>query len=136
MDRISRYRLRPDSQSDGLRPPAIIGRRPRMGSPVTRLLPRVDVNRLSRCRSCRSSAPPLVLRNLGGMDVRAHLLQFLATPQADTRFGQPYLVTEIAGRALVRPHQVYESLWGLVGEGLVYLDPAGQGSERTTGVGG
>lgn len=62
------------------------------------------------------------------MDVRAHLLQFLATPHADTRFGQSYLVTEIAGRAFVRPHQVYESLWGLVGEGLVYLDPAGQGS--------
>lgn len=62
------------------------------------------------------------------MDVRAHLLQFLATPQADTRFGHSYLVAQIAGRAMVRPHEVYEALWGLVGEGLAYLDPAGQGS--------
>ncbi len=62
------------------------------------------------------------------MDIRTHLLRQLATPHADTRFGAAYLVRVIVGRVPCRPHQVYEALWGLVGEGLVYLDPAGQGS--------
>lgn len=62
------------------------------------------------------------------MDLRAHLIQFLATPYAETRFAQPYLVTEVARQTGCPPHEIYEALWGLVGEGLVYLDPAGQQS--------
>ncbi|HSH60959.1 MAG TPA: hypothetical protein VK988_15240 [Acidimicrobiales bacterium] len=62
------------------------------------------------------------------MDVRAHVLEYLATPDADTRFARAYLVTQVANRAFCRPDQVYEALWGLVGEGLAYLDPAGQSS--------
>ena len=62
------------------------------------------------------------------MDLRVRLLQHLATPQAEARFGYPYLVAEISRAAACRPHEVWEALWGLVGEGLVYLDPAGQGS--------
>lgn len=32
---------------------------------------------------------------------------------------------------MARPHEVFEALWGLVSEGLVYLDPAGQGGSST-----
>ncbi len=62
------------------------------------------------------------------MDLRAHVLQHLATPHAERRFAQAYLVREILGQTGCQPHEVYEAVWGLVGEGLVYLDPAGQGS--------
>ena len=62
------------------------------------------------------------------MDLRTRLLQLLVTPQADTRFAHPYLVGPIAAEVGCPPYQVWEALWGLVGEGLIYLDPAGQGS--------
>lgn len=62
------------------------------------------------------------------MDLRTRLLQHLVTPQADNRFGHPYLVGPMASSAGCPPHDVWEALWGLVGEGLIYLDPAGQGS--------
>ncbi len=62
------------------------------------------------------------------MDVRRQVLQHLGTPYAETRFSQsylPHLVREATG---CRPHEVMEALWGLVADGLVYLDPDGQGS--------
>jgi hypothetical protein len=62
------------------------------------------------------------------MTVRAHVLEFLATAQADTRHGESYLPAEIRQRSGCRPHEVWEALWGLVGDGLIYLDPAGQAS--------
>jgi hypothetical protein len=62
------------------------------------------------------------------VDLRARLLKHLVTPQADTRFGESYLVGTIAGQAGCRPHEVWEALWSLVGDGLVYLDSAGQHS--------
>ncbi|HSH59870.1 MAG TPA: hypothetical protein VK988_09575 [Acidimicrobiales bacterium] len=37
-------------------------------------------------------------------------------------------MSNVASRASCGREEVYEALWGLVGEGLVYLDPAGQGS--------
>jgi hypothetical protein len=60
------------------------------------------------------------------MDARRHALDLLATPQGDTRFGPSYLVRDIVDRAGCLRHAAYEALWGLVGEGLVYLDPDGQ----------
>lgn len=62
------------------------------------------------------------------MDLRTRLLQLLVTPQAETRFAHPYLVGPIAAETACPPHEVWEALWGLVGDGLIYLDPAGQGS--------
>ena len=56
------------------------------------------------------------------------MLQHLATPQAETRFGHPYLVRSVAASSGSRPHEVWEVPWGLVGEGLAYLDPDIQGS--------
>lgn len=62
------------------------------------------------------------------MQLRDRVLQHLATPQAEPRFGRPYLVAEVARETGCREHEVWEALWGLVGEGLVYLDPGVQGS--------
>lgn len=62
------------------------------------------------------------------MDVRTAVLQRLVTPGADTRFNAAYLVNPIAQQVGCRPHEVWEALWGLVGDGLIYLDTAGQGS--------
>lgn len=64
------------------------------------------------------------------MEIRSHVLRHLGTPQADTRFGGSYLVREIASTSACRPHEVWEAIWGLVGEGLVYLDPEGQGIDN------
>ena len=62
------------------------------------------------------------------MDLRTQVLQYLVTPHADTRFGGSYLVATISAAAGCQPHEVWEVLWGLVGEGLAYLDTAGQHS--------
>jgi hypothetical protein len=64
------------------------------------------------------------------MEIRALVLEQLATPQAESRFGHPYLVRVIANEADCPPHQVWEVLWGLVGDGLVYLDRAGQAPDN------
>src|SRR4051812_27841411 len=60
------------------------------------------------------------------MDLRDQLLQALVTPQAETRFGEPYLVGETARASGHRLHEVWEALWGSLRDGLIYLDPAGQ----------
>jgi len=65
-----------------------------------------------------------------GMELRERLLEHLASPQAETRFGQSYLVTQIARSGARPPHEVWEALWGLVAEGLVYLDPGIQGPDN------
>lgn len=62
------------------------------------------------------------------MDLRDQLLQKLVTPQADTRFGDPYLVGTTARETGLQAHEVEEALWALVSDGLVYLSKAGQGS--------
>ncbi len=60
--------------------------------------------------------------------VRGHVLRHLATPGCTCSFGRPYLPAAIRRAAGCREHEVWEALWGLVGDGLVYLDTAGQGS--------
>jgi hypothetical protein len=62
------------------------------------------------------------------VDVRRQVLQHLATPQADTRFSESYLSRHVREATGCRPHEVMEALWGLVADGLIYLDPSGQGS--------
>ncbi len=62
------------------------------------------------------------------MDLRTQLLSRLATPGADTRFGSSYFVGEVSRETRFRPYEVFEVLWALVAEGLVFLDPSGQGS--------
>jgi hypothetical protein len=64
------------------------------------------------------------------MELRRQILEHLGTPHADSRFGHAYLARTIADEAGCRPHLVWEAIWGLVGEGLVYLDPAGQGADN------
>jgi hypothetical protein len=62
------------------------------------------------------------------VDIRTRVLQHLGTPHAESRFAEAYLVHKITEATNCRPHLVWEALWGLVGDGLVYLDSAGQGS--------
>jgi hypothetical protein len=64
------------------------------------------------------------------MDVRTHVLQHLAAPEADKRFAEPYLVAEIVKQTARPRHEVWEALWGLVGDGLVYLDPSRQAPDN------
>lgn len=64
------------------------------------------------------------------VDTRTQVLEHLATPRAETRFGDSYLVKEVANISGCRAHEVWEALWGLVGEGLVYLDPARQAPDN------
>lgn len=61
------------------------------------------------------------------VDVRRAVLQRLGNG-ATSRFGRPYLVGTIHQETGCSETEVWEALWGLVGEGLVYLDTAGQGS--------
>lgn len=61
------------------------------------------------------------------MDLRSQVLRLLAEASTDSRFGVPY-VAGLARAAGCRPHELQEVLWGLVGEGLAYLDTAGQPS--------
>jgi len=59
-------------------------------------------------------------------NLREHILQHLVTPQAENRFGDAYLVQEVAAATQSRRTEVFEALWGLVGDGLIYLDKDGQ----------
>lgn len=61
------------------------------------------------------------------VDVRRAVLERLATGGA-SRFGRPYLVGTLQRELRCSEADVWEALWGLVGEGLVYLDTNGQGS--------
>ncbi len=61
------------------------------------------------------------------MDLRDHLLQTLVMPQAETRFSDAYLIGETAQANRVPAPEVEEALWGLVGDGLVYLPQPGAG---------
>lgn len=63
-----------------------------------------------------------------GVDVRRQVLQQIATPHAETRFAQAYLPRAVREATGCRPQEVMEAVWGLVADGLVYLDPAGQGA--------
>jgi hypothetical protein len=65
---------------------------------------------------------------MSAIDIRSRVLQGLAAERSDTRFGDSYFVRRISTELQCPPQQVMEVLWGLVGEGLVYLDTAGQGS--------
>ncbi|QPS33524.1 hypothetical protein [Brevibacterium casei] len=60
-------------------------------------------------------------------DVRRAVLDRLGQG-GDARFGRSYLVSALRREIECSDTQVWEALWGLVGEGLVYLDTAGQGS--------
>ncbi|WP_067826040.1 hypothetical protein [Actinomadura kijaniata] len=62
------------------------------------------------------------------MDVRSKVLKILASSTSDTRFSQSYLPSTIRAQTGVSLTQAWEVLWGLVADGLVYLDPDGQGS--------
>ncbi|MBA8992155.1 hypothetical protein FHW23_003443 [Curtobacterium pusillum] len=46
----------------------------------------------------------------------------------ETRFGRPYFVSRLRREVGCSESEVLEVLWGLVGDGLAYLDPSGQGS--------
>lgn len=60
-------------------------------------------------------------------DVRRAVLRRLVSGGA-SRFGRPYLVGTLYREVGCSETEVWEALWGLVGEGLVYLDTNGQGS--------
>ncbi|MFE7868765.1 hypothetical protein ACFUYE_00225 [Micromonospora humida] len=61
------------------------------------------------------------------VNVRRAVLQRLGSGGA-SRFGRPYLVGTIHQETGCSEAEVWEALWGLVGDGLIYLDTAGQGS--------
>jgi len=60
------------------------------------------------------------------LDVRRVVLQRL--DGGGGRFGRPYLVLSVSEQTGCPETEVWEALWGLVADGLVYLDTAGQGS--------
>lgn len=59
-------------------------------------------------------------------DLRGSILRRLANREGDSRFGEPYFPMEAAKAFNVRLIDVYEAIQGLQGDGLVFLDPAGQ----------
>lgn len=62
-------------------------------------------------------------------DLRSRVLQYLVTPGADTRFREAYLIRNVRAEAPgVSDAQAWEVLWALVADGLIYLNPSGQGS--------
>jgi hypothetical protein len=65
------------------------------------------------------------------MDLRGEILNRLATPQMETRFGDPYFPRQTIAAVGCRPHEFWEAMWALLGDGLVYIDPAGQGQAGT-----
>src|SRR4051812_30279772 len=62
------------------------------------------------------------------MQIRSQVLQLLATPGTDPRFFDSYLPKAIRTATGCRPHEVWEALYGLLADGLVYIDHAHQGS--------
>lgn len=60
-------------------------------------------------------------------DVRRAVLGRLSN-DGDSRFGRGYLVNALCSDVGCSETEVWEALWCLVGEGLIYLDTAGQGS--------
>lgn len=60
-------------------------------------------------------------------DVRQIVLSHLVSGGSN-RFGEPYLVTEVKRESGSSRSVVWEALWSLVGDGLLYLDTAGQQS--------
>lgn len=61
------------------------------------------------------------------LNLRRVVLEMLAAHE-DPRFSSPYLPAAVRRRAQVTEAEVWEMLWQLVAEGLVYLDPSGQHS--------
>lgn len=59
------------------------------------------------------------------IDLRMTVLKRLAAG-ADARFNESYFINPIANEYHCQPRQVWEVLWGLVSEGLLYLDRNGQ----------
>ncbi|WP_344476259.1 hypothetical protein [Nonomuraea monospora] len=56
------------------------------------------------------------------MQIRSQVLQLLATRGTDPRFHDSYLPKTIRAATGCRPHQVWEALYGLLADGLVYID--------------
>lgn len=67
------------------------------------------------------------------MELRDHVLKSVASG-ADNRFHGSYLVTPLARQLGRQPTEVYQALWGLLADGLIYLDPNGQGSSTDNWV--
>jgi hypothetical protein len=59
-------------------------------------------------------------------DLRGAILRRLADGEGDPRFAEAYFPMETAKALDVRLIDVYEALQGLQGNGLLFLDPAGQ----------
>lgn len=60
-------------------------------------------------------------------EVRRAVLKYLGC-EGDPRFARSYLIANIRQETQCADADVWEALWGLVGDGLLYLDTAGQGS--------
>ncbi len=58
-------------------------------------------------------------------EIRAAVLKRLANGD-ESRFGESYLPMETASAIDARLLDVWEALWGLMGDGLIFLDPSGQ----------
>ncbi len=65
------------------------------------------------------------------MELRAAILERLATPRMETRFGTPYFPQGTMQALGCRPPEFWEAVWGLLSDGLVYIDPAGQAQAQT-----
>jgi hypothetical protein len=56
--------------------------------------------------------------------VRQLAVELLATPNQDRCFGHSHLTRTLAQRAGCRPFEAQEALWGLVSDGLAFIDSA------------
>ena len=74
------------------------------------------------------SSVPANPRTMRPVTIRDEAQRLLATPRGDTRFGGPYLRAALASAAGCQPTQAVEALWGLVSDGLAYVDPGGEPS--------
>lgn len=85
-----------------------------------------------RLASTRFRATSVVYASISRVDdLRSAILRRLADGEGDSRFAEPYFPRETAEALDVRLIDVYEAIQGLQGNGLLFLDPAGQAAAGT-----
>lgn len=65
-------------------------------------------------------------RHRSEMDIRSGILHELGEERIDPRFAEPYFPLAAAHALHVPLVSIWEHLWGLQGDGLIFLDPNGQ----------
>lgn len=64
------------------------------------------------------------------MDPRRAILEYLADPKSDNRFSESYLIASISQRNSFNRSELWEALWSLIADGLIFINPSGQWSSK------